>query len=110
MTRRNRVDAFVGRPVRAAAERQESRYVLFIKISNSCFFHERLQTVRPLNASVLYVIVKRTHAGEVACEDGGPALAIPKDQTPITDQVNETSSSPTFVRGARNRFISDLAL
>src|SRR6185369_7881114 len=102
MTGRNRVDAFVGRPVRATAKRQEARDVLLVEIRDSGFFHQILQTVRPLNTSGLHVIVKRTHAGEVACEHGGPVLVIANDEAPIADQLNQTFSAPTIVCGTRN--------
>jgi len=48
MTGRNRVDAFLGRSIRAAANREESGDVLLVEISNSCLLQQRLQTAGPL--------------------------------------------------------------
>src|SRR6185369_15533328 len=106
MTGRNRVDAFVRRAVRTATKRQEAGDVLLVEIGDYGFFDERLQTVGPLNASILHVIVKRAHACEVACEHGGRGSVIAKNEAPVADQLNQTFSAPTIVGSTCNCLIT----
>ncbi len=110
MARGNRVDVFVRRPICAAAKRQEAGNVLLVEIRNSGFFHQRLQTVGPLNASVLHVIVKRTNTCKITCEDGCAVNVIADNQAPVADQVNQAFSAPTIVSSACDCLISGLAI
>src|SRR5262249_54537330 len=110
VTGRNGVNTFIRSAVWASAEQQESTDVLFIQLRDSRFFDKRLQTARPQDSARLHAIIKRTHAREVAGQDGGSAGMITKDHTPIADQLDKTVRPPALVCGARQRCVAGIAL
>jgi hypothetical protein len=58
---------------------------------------------------VFHVIIKRTHAGEVAREDDAAVRSVTNNHAPIPDEVNQAASAPTLVGGDCERRVARVA-
>src|SRR5712692_1081707 len=110
VTGRNGVNTFIGGPVWASAEQQESTDVLFIQLADSRRVDNRLQAARPEDSFRLHVIIKRPDAREVAREDDGMVGVVANDDAPIAYQMDKPAGSPTLVSGTRKRRVAGVSL
>src|SRR5262249_19329001 len=103
-------DVFVWGAIGGRAVQQERADVVIVQLVDARFVDQRLQPARPDNAFRLHVVVKRTHAREVAGEDRRRGEAIADDEAPVADQAGESIDTPTLVRGEGESGVASVAI
>ena len=81
---------------------QKCANILLIEFGNAGRLNYSLQSARPRDVLPLHRVVEWTHAGKVACEDGGAIGVVTDDKAPISNQMDKAADSPSLIDGERD--------